>query len=73
MEGRLIPNVHYVEIKPDFSDLEERLRFYINNPKEALQIIDNAHRFVKQFRDKKREDLIALAVLRKYFQKTSQL
>ena len=28
MEGTLIPNYHYIEIKPDFSDLEERLNYY---------------------------------------------
>ncbi|MDR1007315.1 MAG: lipopolysaccharide core biosynthesis protein LpsA [Campylobacteraceae bacterium] len=73
MEGKLIPNVHYVEIKPDFSDLEERLHFYINNPEEALKIIKNAHLFTQQFANKNREDLISLMVLQKYFQKTHQL
>ena len=32
MEGRLIPNYHYVEIKPDYSDLEERIQYYIDHP-----------------------------------------
>lgn len=72
MEGTLIPNYHYIEIKPDFSDLEERLRYYINHLNECLLIIEHAHHFVEQFKDKKRENLISLLVLNKYFKKTGQ-
>lgn len=72
MEGTLIANKHFVEIKDDYSDLEERLNYYIQNPQEALQIIRNANAYVEQFRDKKQEDLISLLVLDKYFQKTGQ-
>jgi hypothetical protein len=73
MEGRLIPNYHYVEIKADYSDLEDRLIYYINHVDEAMQIIENAHQYIAQFRDKKREDLISLLTLQKYFQQTGQL
>lgn len=72
MEGTLIPNYHYVLIKDDYSDLKERLNYYIEHPDEALQIIENAHRYVDQFRDKEREDLLNLLVLKKYFEKTGQ-
>jgi len=72
MEGTLIPNYHYVLIKDDYSDLEERLNYYINHTDEAQKIIDNAHEYVKQFRNKKQEDLISLLVLKKYFEKTGQ-
>lgn len=72
MEGTLVGNKHYVEIKDDYSDLEERLNYYINNPHEAVQIIRNAHDYVDQFRDKESEDLISLLVLEKYFHKTGQ-
>ena len=71
MEGRLIPNYHYIEIKPDYSDLPERLQYYIDHPKEAKQIIKNAHEYVKQFQDKDREDLIHLLVMKKYFSLTN--
>ncbi len=73
MEGKLIPNYHYIAIKPDFSDLEERLNYYINHPNEAQNIIDNANRYVDQFRNKKREHLISLLVLNKYFKNTAQI
>ena len=54
MEGRLIPNYHYVEIKPDSSDLEERLNYYIAHPQEAEEIIRHAHEYVEQFKDPER-------------------
>lgn len=72
MEGTLIGNKHYIEIKDDYSDLEERLNYYINNPPEALQIIRNANAYTEQFKNKKQEDLISLLVLEKYFYKTDQ-
>lgn len=70
MEGTLIPNFHYIEIKADYSDLEERLNYYITHPQEALAIVKNANAYVEQFKNKKREDLISLLVLEKYFEKT---
>lgn len=72
MEGKLVPNVHYIEIKPDFSDLEERLRYYITHPQEAQKIIDNAHVYVQQFLDSERENIIAWGVLAKYFRFTNR-
>ncbi len=72
MEGTLLPNVHYVEVKEDFSDFEERINYYITHPDEAEQIIKNAHQYVEQFLDKEREDLISLAVLDKYFRLSQQ-
>lgn len=72
MEGTLIPDYHYVCIKDDYSDLEERLTYYINHPEKAEEIISHAHEYVAQFFNKKREDLISLLVLDKYFKKTIQ-
>lgn len=72
MEGTLKPNFHYIEIKDDYSDLPERLQYYIDHPEEAKQIIKNAHEYVKQFFDKEREDLIHLLVLEKYFSLTNK-
>ncbi len=73
MEGRLIPDYHYISVKDDFSDLESKIRFYNENPEKALEIIRNAHEYISQFRNKEREDLIALLVLTKYFQKSGQM
>jgi len=72
MEGTLVPNHHYVLIKDDYSDLEERLGYYIEHTEEALDIVRNANEYVNQFRNKKREDVISLLVLDKYFRETGQ-
>lgn len=72
MEGTLIPDYHFIQIKDDYSDLEERLNYYSTHTDEAKQIIENAHRYVNQFKNKKQEDLISLLVLKKYFDKTGQ-
>jgi len=66
MEGRLIPDYHYIEIKPDFSDLKQKLDYYSARPDEAMAIISHAHDYVAQFRDSHREFLISLAVMKKY-------
>ncbi len=71
MEGRLIPDYHYVLIKDDYSDLEEKIAYYTKHTDKALEIIKNANMYVKQFQNKKRERKIALKVLEKYFQMTN--
>lgn len=72
MEQKLIPDYHYIEIDKNFSNLEERLNFFIKNPSKCHEIIINANNYVKQFKNKKREELISLLVLEKYFYFTSQ-
>jgi hypothetical protein len=72
MEGTLIPDYHYMLIKDDYSDLEERMKYYMSHPKEALEIIKNANQYIEQFRIRQREDLLSLLVLEKYFYKTNQ-
>lgn len=41
--------------------------YYTSHPDEAQAIIDHAHEYVEQFKDKKREEIISLLVLDKYF------
>ncbi|GAF01814.1 glycosyl transferase family 90 [Saccharicrinis fermentans] len=67
MEGTLIPDYHYIHIKKDYSDLDEKLNFYLNNPEKAAEIIKNANAYVDNFKDKKQERLISLLILKKYF------
>ena len=73
MEGTLVPDYHYVCIKDDYSDLEERMNYYIEHTDEALKIIENAHRYIEKFKNKDQEDLLNLLVLKKYFEKTNQI
>ncbi|HAS6066669.1 glycosyl transferase family 90 [Vibrio vulnificus] len=72
MEGRLQAGVHYVEVKEDYSDLIEKMDYYLEHEQEALAIIANAHQWVEQFKDLKRERLISLMVADKYFQLSGQ-
>ena len=71
MEGTLQPGVHFVELRPDFEDLEDKVAYYENHPDEALAIIRNAQNHWKKFLDKDRERLISSLVLKKYFDKTA--
>lgn len=73
MEGQLIPDYHYIALKDDLSDLEERMHYYSSHPAEAQQIIQHAHAFVDQFRDEEREQLISLLVMERYLQLTNPL
>lgn len=70
MEGRLMPNYHYIEIKSDYSDLLERMAYYDEHLDEAEAIIEHAHAWVEQFLDEEREWAISLLVLEKYFAMT---
>lgn len=72
MEGKLIPNYHYIEISNDYHDLIDRIMYYETHPEEARDIVKHAHEWVEQFRNKKREKLISLMVLNKYFDLTGQ-
>ena len=66
MEGRLIENYHYVMIKNDFSDLEDKIKFYLKNEAKCLQIIKNANQYINQFKNIKLEKKIGLKVFEKY-------
>lgn len=73
MEGTLIPDYHYIRIKPDYTDLEERINYYITHPEKVQEIIAHAQEYVVQFKNQKREKLISLLTMNKYFQLTGQL
>ena len=73
MEGTLIPDQHYIAIREDFTDLEEKLNYYLKHPEKVSQIIQNANEHAQQFKNKYREDLLSLLVLEKYFVQTGQM
>ena len=71
MEGLLIEDQHYIIIKDDYSDLETKLKFFLDHPQKAKLIVENANKHVNQFKDQKKEDLLSFMVLNKYFNKTN--
>jgi hypothetical protein len=73
MEGTLIPGIHYVEIRDDYSDVDEKIHYYNEHPEAALAIIDNAHKYVAQFQQHYNEDVLSYLVLRKYFKNSGQI
>lgn len=72
MEGKLIPNFHYVPIEDDYSDLIDKIDYYSSNENEALEIIKNANEWITQFTDPKLEQLLSILVMDKYLQATEQ-
>jgi len=73
MEGTLKPEVHYAEVKRDFSDIEDVMNYYSKNIEKAHKIIEKANEHVKLFQDKKFEDLLCYRVLEKYAKLSGQL
>lgn len=66
METTLVPDYHYILLKDDFSDLEEKLSWCSNNQDRCKEIISNANKFMKQFADEKAEERLEDAVINKY-------
>ena len=67
METTLIPNYHYLLLKDDFSDLEEKMKWCNSNQNECVKIIKNANNFMKQFSNNEKEKKLEQDVINKYF------
>lgn len=70
MEYKLKPNIHYIELKSDFSDLLEKYNWCEHNSEKCKEIIKNANKFMSQFEDNSREELIEKMVMEEYFKRT---
>lgn len=73
MEGLLEPGVHYAELNDDLSNLPDLVKHFERHPQEALSIIRAAHAHVARFADRRREYLVSMLVLQKYFECTGQI
>jgi len=67
METTLMPNVHYVLLEDDFSNLKKQLNWCNKNQDKCIKINENAKKFMKQFANKKMEETLETNVLNKYF------
>ena len=72
-EGQLEPDVHYVPLAPDFSDLAERVHHLEKHPAEAQRIVASANAYCRKFADERAEQAISLLVLYKYFVLSGQI
>ena len=73
MEGRLKAVEYYVQLGPDFHDLEEKIIYDERHPDEAREIVRNANSFVGQLRDEPSKQVISPLVMYKYFVATRQI
>ena len=72
MEGKLIPDYHYIQIKDDYSDMEEKINYYIKNTDKLKIISKNANEYISQFKNKESEKIISILVMEKFFSLTNQ-
>ena len=59
-------------IKDDYSDLEEKINYYIKNTDKLKIISKNANEYISQFKDKESEKIISILVMEKFFSLTNQ-
>lgn len=67
MEGTLQGGEHYIEIRPDYSDLEGQLHYYLAHPEECERIAANANAYCMRFRNPRVEALCNLRVLERFY------
>lgn len=72
MHSRLEAGVHYIEIADDYSDVAEKLEWYMAHPDEAEKIARASREYYSQFLDRRRERDISLLTLARYFEATGQ-
>lgn len=67
MESKLIPGFHYVLLKDDFSDLDEKILWCNSNQEACKFIIKNANNYMKQFSNPSVEYIIEKELINSYF------
>ena len=68
MEDKLINGKHYIEIKNDFSDLEEKYNWCCNNLDRCKEIVQNAKKYVRQFLNEENENKIIKKIIEIYIE-----
>lgn len=68
MEGLLEPWVHYIPLKNDFSDLEEKYEWCLNNLDKCEAIAYNGNKYMQQFLDEETEKKIETLIIQKYIE-----
>lgn len=66
MEDTLKPFIHYIPLNDDFSDLEEKYNWCLNNYEECEFISNNATQYIEQFMDENNENEITRKVIETY-------
>ena len=68
MEDMLLPFIHYIPLKDDFSDIEEKYNWCLSHLEECELISKNATKYMEDFLDDENEKFITLEVIKTYFE-----
>lgn len=71
LEDRLEPWEHFIPVRSDFSDLEEKVAWADNHPERCLHIAGAGRRYMEAFLDIKKERRIIEAILARYARNVS--
>lgn len=66
MEDKLIPNHHFILLKDDYSDLNEKYEWCLKNLDKCEDISKNATKYIEQFLDKELEKKIEIEIIKRY-------
>ncbi|MDP0490485.1 MAG: glycosyl transferase family 90 [Verrucomicrobiota bacterium JB023] len=67
LESNLVAGKHYIAVNDDFSNLEEVVQPYLDNPALAQEMLHHAHDYVAPFRNPLIERQVAYRVIERYF------
>ena len=72
MEETLVPNVHYIQVKDDWSNLGDKIDLLKSNHKRNKEISRMAFEFTNQFKDEERELEIENRIIKNYYDKIKE-
>lgn len=71
MEDKLEDQVHYIQVKDDWSDLGEKIDWCKDNDEKCEEITQNAKSYMNQFSNEEEEQYIEGEVVREYFERSN--
>ena len=66
MEDKLISGTHYIEIKSDYSDLEEKYKWCLNNLEKCKKVAEAGKKYIEQFLNQENEKKITNKIIEIY-------
>ena len=66
LDKGFIPEEICLKLPDNFSDIEEQFEYYSARPKLALEIIENAHEYVRPFENLERQYRLGGLVIDRY-------
>lgn len=67
-ERHLVANQHYIEISDDYSDIDEKIEYFLAHPKECREINAEAKRYCEPFFDLERQYQLGMVIADRYFE-----